>query len=71
MFSLIVLSITPTVGAIVLLKSDSSDDHIFLTLLRYSFEILSLFIGPLYSMFYQFPNAYNYHLQSLIEWWRC
>ena len=62
MFS-IVQSIILTIGiitgvakvscVIVLLKSASSDDHIFLTLLRHSFEILLkfLFRGAQYSTF--------------------
>ena len=63
--SLLVQSIIPTAGiitgvakvlcAIVLLKSDISDDYIFLTLLSYSFEILSLFRGPMNWCFHQFP----------------
>ena len=66
LISCIVQSSIPIVGvitgvakalcAIVLLKADSSDDHILFTQERYSFETLSLLIVPSYAIFLSWPR---------------
>ena len=71
----IVQSIMPTIGiitgvakvscAIALLKSASSDDHIFLTLLKFFWNYC--FVVRSTRSFYQLLNTCNYHLQPLVK----
>ena len=52
----VITGVAKALCAIVSLKADSSDDRIFFTRERYSFESLSLLIVPSYTAFSSWPR---------------
>ena len=53
----VITGVSKALGAIVLMKADSSDDHIFFTRESYSFETISLLIIPSYATFSSWPRC--------------
>ena len=52
----VITGVSKAVGAIALMKANSSDDHIFFTRESYSFETISLLIVPSYATFPSWPR---------------